>query len=67
VVRAERTPCLTLGKWFHVAPLGELPAALAIADDEAGNHLVLPDGPRAEAAEARVRELEELLLRARAR
>jgi hypothetical protein len=68
VVRAERTPCLTLGKWFHVAPLGELPAALAIADDEAGNHLVLPDGPRAEAeakarlaAEARVRELEELL------
>lgn len=96
VVRNERTPCVTLAKWFHVAPLGGLPTALAIADDEAGNGMVLTHADanrlleaalaRAEArataeaearaheaearaheaearrvAEARVRELEELL------
>lgn len=41
--------------------LGEVPRALAIADDEAGNGMILPDAQRADAAEARVRELEELL------
>lgn len=60
IVKNERTPCITLGKWFLVAPLGELASALAIADDEAGNGRVLTDDEarrmaeeRAKAAEAR--------------
>ncbi len=42
VVHRERTPCLTLGRWFVVAPLGDQPVALAVAEDEAGNGIVLP-------------------------
>lgn len=68
IVRNERTPCITLGKWFLVARLGDVASALAIADDQAGNGIVLTDAERADAeaaarraAEARVRELEELL------
>ena len=60
IVRGERTPCVTLGKWFHVARLGDLPSALAIADDEAGNGMVLT---HAEANAA----LEVALARAEAR
>ncbi len=41
VVRDERTPCLTVGKWFVVAAVGALPVALAIADDATGSHQVL--------------------------
>ncbi len=51
VVAAERTPCLTIGKWFHVAPLGGLPSALAIADDEAGNGMMLTDAEAKAVAE----------------
>ncbi len=75
VVNAERTPCLTLGKWFHVAPLGGMPSALALADDEHGHGMVLThaeanialeaalarEAEARRAAEARVAELEELL------
>ncbi len=75
IVRGERTPCLTLGSWFHVGPLGDQPVALALARDEAGGQRILPDGEalraleaarekaeaRAVAAEARVAELEASL------
>ena len=65
---ARGTPCVTIGKWVHVAPLGDLPAALALADDEAGSGLLLTLAEANAAleaslarAEARVRELEALL------
>ena len=42
VVEQERTPCRTLGRWFVVgeAPLDALPAALRLAEDGEGAHLV---------------------------
>lgn len=42
IIDDERTPCLTLGRWFVVAPapLHDLDATLRLADDEAATALV---------------------------
>ncbi|CAN5280074.1 hypothetical protein BH09MYX1_BH09MYX1_45360 [soil metagenome] len=36
VVRGDRTPCITLCRWFHVGPIDDEPVALFLAGDEAG-------------------------------
>ena len=61
-IEGERTPCMTLGLEWTVAAGGGDPGALRLADD-AGRVLPSPE----EAAEARVRELEEELARVRGR
>jgi Uma2 family endonuclease len=58
VVENERTPCLTLGLFFVVAPVEEHPAALRLSRDVEGRQLVPTDKEEAAAALARVAELE---------
>jgi hypothetical protein len=72
VVEGDVTPCLTLGLWFVVRPIGELPIALRVARDADGKDLLLSPLETAErarqeaesareAAERRVAELEKQL------
>ena len=77
IVEDDRTPCLTLGKWFHVLPVADLPVALALAETAEGDERLLTDGElaavlerkiaaveaRAQAAERRIAELEAALRR----
>jgi Uma2 family endonuclease len=73
-IGADRTPCLTLGLSWVVCPVESEPVGLRLAND-AGQLLEVPEEAQArgraeeararEAAEARVRELEEELRRAR--
>lgn len=57
VVENERTPCLTLGMTFVIAPLPDAAAGLRLATDEEGEALVLLPEERA------TREREELAAR----
>jgi Uma2 family endonuclease len=41
VIEDERTPCVTLGLWFVLAPGEDLPSALRLARDPLGKDLVL--------------------------
>ncbi|CAN5319329.1 hypothetical protein BH09MYX1_BH09MYX1_04930 [soil metagenome] len=59
VVKADRTPCLTLERWFHVGPLGGQPVALVVADDEAGHARVLTNEGAVAALEDALRRAEE--------
>ena len=69
IVEDERTPCLTLHRWFVVAPyaLEHLPAALRLADDPAGTRIVLEPRERAEAELEGARAATEHERRERAR
>jgi Uma2 family endonuclease len=69
LLEGDRTPCLTLGLNWAVHPVEEAPVGLRLVDDE-GRLLEAPEEAEArgrKAAEARVRELEEELRRARER
>lgn len=59
-IAGERTPCLTLGLNWAVRPVEDQPVGLRLIDDE-GRLLEAPE----EAAQTRIRELEEQLRRAR--
>lgn len=58
VVEHERTPCLTLGLHWVVAPIAAVPAALRLSRDPEGKQLLLTD-------DERVAELETELSRRR--
>ena len=78
IVTGDRTPCLTLGKWWLIAPCDDedLHAALRLAEDERGANLVLTplenerllrheEKRQREEAEARIASLERELRRVR--
>lgn len=68
VVREDRSPCVTLGLWFHVGGVDAEPVALFLAEDAGAlrpvpTHLQLAhaEAEARRAADARVAELEEEL------
>ncbi len=60
-IAAERTPCLSLGLWFHVGAVGDQPVALFLATDEAASNRVPLDADVVAAKDARIAELEARL------
>ena len=58
IVESERTPCVTFGMWFVLAPANDQPTALRLARDPAGVDLVLTERE----AKEREREAKEAAL-----